>query len=54
MTDHGEQKENLRELAEQEMREKREEMGNETQARELLDVPTETDAALVEQQKTDE
>jgi hypothetical protein len=33
------------------MREKREETGNENQSRELWDIPTESDAALAQQQE---
>lgn len=54
MTDDGERKDDLKDLAEQAMEEKREETGNENQARELWDVPTEPDSALVEQQKAEE
>lgn len=43
----------LGELAEQEMAEKRDEMGSEAQARELYDVPTQSAAGLVEEQHDD-
>ena len=45
--------ENLGELAEQAMSDKRDEIGNEDQSRELWDVPTESAGTLADQQKDD-
>jgi hypothetical protein len=44
----------LKDLAERAMEEKREEVGNESQSRELWDVPTASDEALAEQQESEE
>lgn len=49
--DQNRRQEDIKELAEKAMEEKREETGNESQTRELWDVPTEPDSALVEQQE---
>jgi hypothetical protein len=51
MTDRKPRDDDLKDLAEQAMKEKREETGDESQTRELWDVPTEPDSALVEQQQ---
>ncbi len=51
MTDGTRPEEDLKELAERAMADKRAETGNESQTRELWDVPTEPDSALVEQQE---
>lgn len=48
--DHHLPLDDLRDLAEDEMTDKRGELGNETQARELYDIPSEPDEALAEQQ----
>jgi hypothetical protein len=51
MTEERTPTEDLRDLAERAMEDKREETGNESQTRELWDVPTETGADLAAQQE---
>ncbi len=43
----------LRSLAEDEIADKRDELGSENQARELYDIPTESDEKLAEQQESE-
>jgi hypothetical protein len=50
MTEEKDQTEDLTALAEKAMADKRDEVGSETQSRELWDVPAESDADLAKQQ----
>jgi hypothetical protein len=54
MTNGNPTPEDLGQLAREAMEDKRQEVGNETQARELWDIPSESDAALAEQQEEEE
>jgi hypothetical protein len=51
VTEENATSDDLGELAEELMSDKREEVGSEAQSRELWDVPTESDADLAAQQK---
>jgi hypothetical protein len=54
MTEKDSSQDNLRELAEDAMAEKQEETGDDAQARELWDVPTEPAGVLADQQREDD